>query len=196
MLFAFCLTPYALQDLGNIRLMMYPGAIMENETLHHDDKSPIDKKHSPKNSVRGIYILSGLLVTVILAGLVYFFAFSHRKTQQNALYVQTESWDIPGGQGRSIVIKPDKASEQDLFSLGELLKQESTIYTNAFVYVYDDAEAAHLRKVCMEGKPTPEEALKHDEHFKGLFSKVGEQKNVFDVFFAGSRGNNNKRLTF
>ncbi len=169
---------------------------MEKESMHNEDMTSVNSKRTHRISRKRLYTLCTIAGIVLLVVLVYLFAFKNGNNKQDALYTQTESWNIPGGQGRCIVIKPEKVTEQDMYALGELLKQESTIYTNAFVYVYDNVDAAKLRKKVMEDKPSPEDALKHDAHFMGMFSKVGEQKNVFDVFLSGSRGNNNKRMTF
>ncbi len=65
---------------------------------------------------------------------------------QRIAYREVERWPVPsGGFGRAIVIDDSLATEADLRSLGDQIREEFRNDHNSFVFVYDDERAARMR---------------------------------------------------
>lgn len=80
-------------------------------------------------------------------------------------YKIVEQWNIPnGGSGKTIVVNKSNPTEQELRALGEKLKQDTKYDRNAFIFVYDDEQAARNRLAAISERLNKTEIQHHDQH--------------------------------
>lgn len=86
-------------------------------------------------------------------------------------YEIVKRWSIPnGGEGKLIVIAPEKANEADLIALGEKLKQDTAGDRHATIMVYTDSKAADLYSKIAKGFTSEEEKF-YDTHFVANYDR-------------------------
>jgi len=89
-------------------------------------------------------------------------------------YKVVEQWSVPnGGYGRVVVIDPKQRSEAGLRALAEKLRRDTAADRNAFVFIYDNARAASLRKAANAEKLNKPDTKFHDDHALGSYIRNG-----------------------
>jgi hypothetical protein len=92
--------------------------------------------------------------------------------ENRIVYSVVDEWRIPnGGFGRVIVVAPEYRDEQRMRDLGEQLRREHRTDRHAFIEIFDDASAAHMREAAAEETLNQEELAFHDYHKIGFYQR-------------------------
>lgn len=142
-------------------------------TLTPEKIADIRKKEQQAQKVGAIGCLSAvaILVSLYLVGSFSSDSDSGRGTSKTAVaYSVVEEWSITnGGYGRVIVVDPSLRSEAGLLALADQLRRDTRADRNAFVFIYDDRDAAKLRKAALEEQLSDRVMKFHDDHFIGTY---------------------------
>ena len=113
-------------------------------------------------------------------------------------YQVFDRWTIPnGGEGKAIVIAPDKVNEKNMTALGTQLKIENAADRNAFIWVFDDRRAAELRGAVLDQTASQADADFYDTHYVGQYNKNGNTGfHQFVMYLDGVMGSNHKTITY
>ena len=95
---------------------------------------------------------------------------STKSPSKEVPYTVVDEWPIPnGGYGRVVLIDPTYRNEAELKRLGSVLQRDTRDDRNAFVFVFDDARAASLRKNVLSDSASDDELEYYHSHFIGTY---------------------------
>jgi hypothetical protein len=85
-------------------------------------------------------------------------------------YTIVKRWSLPnGGEGKVIVISPAAANEAQMTLLGDRLRRDTQNDRNAFVYIFNDPQAAEMRDRL--SSLTDAESKFYSIHFVGTYMR-------------------------
>lgn len=83
-------------------------------------------------------------------------------------YDIAKRWSIPnGGEGKVIVIPPALANEAGMTALADKLREDTRSDRNAFIFIFDDPQAAEMRDRLNSLSPSEREF--YQRHFMGTY---------------------------
>ena len=86
------------------------------------------------------------------------------------IYSIIDEWRIPnGGYSRVIVTDVTQRSEAGLLALADQLRRDTRADRNAFVFIYDNHDAAVLRKAALAERLNKRDLKLHDDHMIGTY---------------------------
>lgn len=84
-------------------------------------------------------------------------------------YKVIEQWPIPnGGFGKTVLIKANPG-ESEMRMLGDRLREDTKSDRNAFIFIYDDEQAARNRRAASASKLSDNGLRHHDRHRVGTY---------------------------
>lgn len=87
-------------------------------------------------------------------------------------YDVVEQWALPnGGFGKAIFIDPVHRNERDMMELAKALQRDTANERNAFVFIFDDRQAALNRKQAFDGSLGFEALTHHDKHLIASYQR-------------------------
>lgn len=96
-----------------------------------------------------------------------------------------------------ILIKPDMVNEADMIALGNKLRSDYQKDGIAFVYIYDDVQAANSRDAVLKEFADTNTTAYHDRHMVGAYTKnVEYNMNTYTIFYDGCNGSNSKQIRY
>lgn len=85
-------------------------------------------------------------------------------------YEVVEQWNLPGGgYGRVIVVDRKYRNETDLRKLARSLRADTFQDRDAFVFIYDDKQAAAQRRAALNETLGKRDLAHHDKHMIGTY---------------------------